>query len=419
MSAGYLNKNMLNRRCCMNLSESEILKYAMQNGIIDMDTIQMKIEMNERKKYLEMHQFSIWHGKDELWHTYLPDEEKGRIHKKRKTKKEIEDVIVAYYKSIEQEPYFNKVFYLWLDEKLELGEICKGTYDKYENDFKRFFLKSELYDRKISHITEDDLERFIRKTIAEKSLTTKAYANLRTIVIGIFKYSKKKKYTDISISTFFKDLDISRRAFAKKVKDKESQVFLEDEIPIITKWLREHPTVENLGVLLTFQTGIRVGELSGLKFSDVKGKVIHIQRMEIKYKGGAKNKCTHEIVDYTKTDAGNRHVIVPESALETIEMIRQLNPKHEYMMMSGNRKIWTCTFNDRIYKACAACGIQKKSMHKIRKTYGTTLIDSDTDESLIMAQMGHTDISTTKKYYYYSNKNSKHNMEQIERAIKI
>lgn len=399
--------------------EEEILKYAIENGMINLDTVQKAIEMNERKKYLEMHTYSVWCGKDNLWHTYLPSKEKGRIHKKRKTKKEIEDVIIEYYKALEQEPYLNKVFYLWADEKLELGEICKGTYDRYENDFKRFFEKSELYNKKINHITEDDLERFVRKTIAEQKLSAKAYANLRTIVIGIFKYSKKKKYTTISISTFFKDLDISRRAFTRNVKDKESQVFLEDEIPIVTKWLQAHPTVENLGVLLTFQTGIRVCELSGLKFSDVKGKVIHIQRMEIKYKGGEENKCTHEIVEYTKSDAGNRYVIIPESALETIAKIKELNPHNDYMMVSGTRKIWTNTFNDRIYSACAACGIQKKSMHKIRKTYGTTLIDSDTDESLIMAQMGHTDIATTKKYYYYSNKNSKHNMEQIERAIRI
>ena len=37
-------------------------------------------------------------------------------------------------------------------------------------------------------------------------------------------------------------------------------------------------------------------------------------------------------------------------------------------------------------------------MHKIRKTYGTTLIDSDVDEGFITEQMGHSDISTTKNY---------------------
>jgi integrase len=56
-------------------------------------------------------------------------------------------------------------------------------------------------------------------------------------------------------------------------------------------------------------------------------------------------------------------------------------------------------------------------MHKLRKTYGTTLIDNGVDESLIMTQMGHKDISTTRKYYYYANKDSDTNRKQIRNAI--
>ena len=87
------------------------------------------------------------------------------------------------------------------------------------------------------------------------------------------------------------------------------------------------------------------------------------------------------------------------------------------MMMVGKRKIYTNTFNDRLYKACDACGIPRRSMHKIRKTYGTILLDSNLEDSLVMEQMGHSDIATTLKYYYYSNKNENHKAEQIAKAI--
>ncbi len=56
-------------------------------------------------------------------------------------------------------------------------------------------------------------------------------------------------------------------------------------------------------------------------------------------------------------------------------------------------------------------------MHKIRKTYGTTLLDSDVDEKFVMEQMGHTDIATTKKYYYFSNKSTENKVKQINSAI--
>lgn len=402
-----------------NFNNNEILKYALDNGMIDISVIKMQIDMNKRKKYLEMHKYDIWKGSDNKYHTYLPNEEKGRVPRKRNTRNELEDVIVEFYKSLEHEPTFEKVFYQWISEKLEINEIGKGTYDRYENDFKRFFGESDLLNAKIKDVDEECLELFIRKTISEKLLSNKAYANLRTLIIGTFKYAKRKKYTNLSISTFFKDLDLSRKAFSKKIKTKESQVFSEDEIPILINWLQEHPSIANYGIILCFQSGIRTGELAGLKFSDLKGNILHVQRQEVKYKGGDDNKCIHEVVNYTKTESGDRYIILPKSALETIQLIRRKNPFGEYMMQMGNKRIYTNTFNNHLYKACDSCGIPRRSMHKIRKTYGTTLIDSNTDESLIMSQMGHSDISTTKKYYYYSNKNSKHNIDQIEKAINI
>ena len=402
-----------------NLTDRELLNFAFENGMIDFDTIQKQFEMNERKKYLEMHTHEIWQGKDNGYYTYLTDEtqKKGRRLLRKSTKEKLEDAIIEFYKSEEDIPTINKVFKQWSKEKLEFGEICKGTYDRYENDFKKYFVGSILDQKSIRYITEDYLEMFVRKSIAEHNLTVKAYSNFRTLIIGIFKYAKRKKLTNLSISTFFKDLDLSRKAFKRNCKSKESQVFSEDEIPILLDWLRNNPSVENYGIVLCFQSGIRVGELAGLKFSDVTGKVLHVQRQEIKYKDEETKKCTHKIVEYTKTDAGDRCIILTDNAIETIKAIRRLNPFGEYMMQKGGRRFWTNTFNDRLYKACDKCGIQRRSMHKIRKTYGTTLIDANVDDSLIMSQMGHSDISTTRKYYYYSNKNSIHDEEQIEQAI--
>ena len=57
------------------LSKAELLNYAVENGIVDINTITKQIEMNERKKYLEMLNYDIWQGeKDNKWYTYLPDD---------------------------------------------------------------------------------------------------------------------------------------------------------------------------------------------------------------------------------------------------------------------------------------------------------------------------------------------------------
>ena len=81
-----------------SLTKKDLLNYAIENGIIDISTIQTQVEMNERHKYLEKHNYRIWQSEtDKLWRTYLPDDEKGRKLIKRKTQKEIEDLVVKYY----------------------------------------------------------------------------------------------------------------------------------------------------------------------------------------------------------------------------------------------------------------------------------------------------------------------------------
>lgn len=359
--------------------------------------------------------------KGEYYGTYLPDpDNKGkRIYRKRRTLSELENIIIDYYKAIEEKIYFKDVWQKYIVEKLEYGEIQKSSYDRYCNDFKRFFedRTHNLSGKLFGKITEGDLERFIKMTIYEMELTRKAYTGLRTIIRGTFKYGKKHHLTDLSITQFFGDLEIPRGAFTRKVIDKEKEVFMENEVEVITSYLRDHPTLFNLGILLAFETGVRVGELSALKFTDIKDGFIRIRRTEYKYRD-EKGKWTFTVKESTKSDAGARDLIIPETAKNTLRLIEDLNPNGEFLFQTDNgHRIRSHAFNKHLGVVCRSLGLDPRSMHKIRKTYGTTLIDSDVDERFVMEQMGHSDISTTKKYYYFSNKSTENKVKQINSAI--
>lgn len=68
-------------------SKDEILQEALQSGIIDFDMLCQRIKDMKRKEIISNHPFSIWQNKEGLWMTYLPDAEKGRVFRKRKTQK--------------------------------------------------------------------------------------------------------------------------------------------------------------------------------------------------------------------------------------------------------------------------------------------------------------------------------------------
>lgn len=395
-------------------TSAEYLQAAIESGMIDLTTLHSQIEMAERKKYLEEHEQKVWQGKDGHWYTYLPQNGKRGVVR-RKELKAVEDAIVDFYRNEEINPDIRHIYESWITEKLEIGEVKKGTFDKYNTDFSRWF--NDIEQTKIKSINEESLEMFIRGSIAKYGMSAKAYGNFRILVMGIFKYAKRKKLTAISITTLFKDLQISRKTFTQNPVDKRTQVFSDEETDIIINYLKEHNSHVHEGILLCFQTGIRVGELVALKYTDIEGGMLHIQRQEVKEKDEEGHSVV-KVVEYTKTEAGNRRVVLTKHALETIESLKAYSGGMEYIMQrqEGNR-IRCSTVNKSLYKACEKCGIPPRSMHKVRRTYGTILIDSGVDDSIIMDQMGHSDIVTTRKYYYYGRNSQENARKQIENAV--
>ena len=416
---------MTNKRLnALGLDERDLLQYLVETSRINLDTALFEIEDMEKKSILEQHPYKISHNqteKGDYYYTYLndPDRPGKRIYRRRNTLKELEDAIVKHYRDLEEKITFDTVWHRYIDEKLEYGEIQSSSYSRYCNDYKRFFIDRDhnLKDKRFARISGDDLEKFIRVAIAEMGLSRKAYTGLRTIIRGTFKYGKKHHYTDLSITQFFGDLDIPRQAFNRIVIDKEKEVFMEDEIKMVTDYLRDHPTLYNLGILLAFETGLRVGELSALKFTDINEGFIRIRRTEYKYRD-SNGKWVITIKEHTKSDAGARDLIIPDSAKDTLRMIKTLNPNGEFLFQTERgKRIRSHALNKHLGVICKDLGIPTRSMHKIRKTYGTTLLDSDVDEKFVMEQMGHADITTTKKYYYFSNKSAESKMKQINAAI--
>lgn len=388
----------------VNTETQELLNYALKNGMIDLDTIRMQKEMKERKEYLEKHPYKIWQGKSNKFYTYVPDSTKkeGRRQIQRTTRESLEDFLVQQYKKDEQEPYFRDLFYEWAKNKLTYGEIFKQTYDRYETDFRRFFKNSPLWNIRFRNITEELLEEVIRTTIHDMNLSSKGWANMRTLINGMFKYAKKKGYTSISITHFMGDLDLSKKAFCKIIRKDEDNVFTPEEVAMITERINAaEPSLINLGILLAFQTGLRRGELAGLKYSDLNGKILTVSRTEVRYKD-ADGKYIFEVRECTKGEDGRRAVVMTPEAIEIIKKARRMSGFEEYLFTSNGTRIKANAFTKKLYRICEQLNINARSLHQVRKTYGTKLLKSGINEKVIQRQMGHLDINTTKGFYYFS-----------------
>lgn len=392
------------------------MKYALENGIINLDTIQKQAEMNERKKYLDMHDSKIWQSTDGKWYTYLPDLDKKRKLIKRKSESEIKDAIVKYYKNSETDMTISDVFDSWIDKKLQRREIQKQTYDRYKRDFDRFYSFRKFGNRKIRYVDEDSLEDFVISSIVENNLTSKAYSNLRTITKGIFLHGKKKGNTNLNINNFFDDLDLSSKIFSKSSKKDSDNVYSEEELLKIIEELNKSQKIVHLGVLLAVYTGMRVGEIVALKWEDIHTDYIHINRRQVRYKDD-NNVDVYEIKDSAKTEAGTRDVVIIPQVKKILKDARRINPFTEYIFEKNGKPVSIHALSMVLYRTCDKLEIKRKGMHALRKTYATRLINAGVDEAIITFQMGHVDFRTTKDYYYYNDKSKGRIGEIIKDAI--
>ena len=62
-------------------------------------------------------------------------------------------------------------------------------------------------------------------------------------------------------------------------------------------------------------------------------------------------------------------------------------------------------------------GISRKSSHKARKTYVSTLFDADVNLDTIRETVGHTDERTTLHSYCYDRRSEDEKLRQFERAF--
>ena len=397
----------------------EMLQYALANGIIDLDAMREKVGAMQKQEILEQHTFRIWKGTYGHWYTYIPDSDaKGgrRLVHKRKREDIDEAIIQAYYTEL-QEPYIEEVFREWVDRKLEYGEIKKQSYDRYVRVYERFFRPHKIGSLRMPYVTEEILEEFIKSSIHDQQLTAKAWGNLRVVIYGIFRHAKKKGYTKMSITNFMGDLELSRKAFKRNVKTSETEVFTDEEYELIRNYIEtKEPTVINYGIILAFQTGVRAGELAALKWEDVHDGFLSINKTEIYYRDeNNKNKFA---VAETKTEAGAREIILTQNAQRTLKKVRLQNPFGEWIFVKSNgERVREKLFGTHLKKICQEVGIPPRSMHKARKTYATKLIHAGVSEALVIDQMGHTDISTTKQFYYYNNHGRDYARNSIQSAI--
>lgn len=392
------------------------MKFILDSGNITLQDVQKQLEMKKREEIINSHKYKKWKGKDGKWHTYLPEEDGKLRHKKRKNLSDLDEDIYQFYYDKLKRPKFRQVYEEWIAEKIECEELQKNSITKYNNGFQKFFPEDEPFcDIKLVDMTDGDLEKFIKRTIKKHGLTKKTYRDFTLILHGVFKFAKREKYTDFSISTFMQDLSLPKKIFKPRIIDPSTQVFTRKEAAMLIDYFLKNPTIIHLGLALMFYTGLRIGELTTLKASDnAERYYLKVQRTEITYKENGV--YCNAVKELPKGDVP-RTINVPKKGQRILDQIKMMSPNGVFLFENDNGRIRSARFNYRLRKACKEIGIPPRSTHKIRKTYGSNLLENNVGEALAQSQLGHKQISTTHNFYHYNITDNEDRAREIDRAV--
>ena len=97
---------------------------------------------------------------------------------------------------------------------------------------------------------------------------------------------------------------------------------------------------------------------------------------------------------------------------------RKLNPDGAFIFTNkGEEPMTQGAFASRLKRICRWAGVEFKSLHKIRKTVVTELMDHQLPMPLIQSQVGHASAQTTENCYHFNNKTKYENGRKIASAL--
>lgn len=430
-----------------NEKAETIWSFLEQSGIMNLDTGELSelIEMTKQQKLekaiLKEHIenfYHIWQNDKGVYLTYLPakDKPKGRKAVSASTQERLERKIIDFYLEQKKEEEqgtitLRKLYPQWL--KIKSLETTASTYiRRIDNDWKRYYEADPIIDKDIKKFTKAYLKEWALSKIREKSLTKKQYYNMAVIIRHILEYAVENEWIPTNL---YKSFKIEGKLFRKvKKPEDETQVFLITEQPMIEaeawKDFYENGYTTALAIPLAFQIGVRLGELTALKTTDLcrDGKYIHIQRMAQKVErqrpDGTWYPTSWATVDHVKSSAGDRYVYLTKEARRIIKIIMDYNAENhlhedDFLFFQRGKHITPTAIITRIRKYCNHIDTKQKGVHKIRKSYISALLDAGININEIRKQVGHEDERTTLHNYAFNRVDPLQNEADMERALAI
>lgn len=200
-----------------------------------------------------------------------------------------------------------------------------------------------------------------------------------------------------------------------------------EEFRKIVETVLSYPSPKNLGILIALCSGMRIGEVCALQYSDIDldRKVIKvsksIERIYLLNDGERKGK-TKVIIGEPKTLSSRREIPIMRDIYPLVKKFAAIARPEYYVCSLSEKYIEPRTFRN-YYRNFILNKVGLKEcikFHGLRHTFASTLIESKIDVKTVSSILGHSDVSTTLDVYVHPSEDTKRNAinSALKRAFK-
>ena len=376
--------------------QAQIYEELISFGIIDPDSVLDELMTKKQEQILKKHPYAITPPSDKggRWQTYFKGQNGVRKTLRAQTKEDLEKKIFQHYQAeMHLDNYtFEDLFEEWLKFKTTVTN-SSNTIKRHRQHYNRYLVPSALYGKKLSRIDDFLLESECNRIVKENNMSRKEWYNVKTILNGMFDYAVRKHILEADPMENVQIL-VRYRQVVKKTG--RTETYNSEELDNLNAYLdekyKETGDTVFLAIKINFLLGLRVGELTALKWEDVEGKYLHILREEIR----DQETNTTSVADHTKTNH-DRYVTMVPKALEILDQIPRTG---EYIFMRNGDRIRSRQINYVLEKYAERGGTITKSSHKMRKTFASRLNANGVPLDFIRETLGHASLTTTLGYIY-------------------
>ena len=293
---------------------------------------------------------------------------------------------------VKGENKFKKVAKEWLEYKK--NSIKKSTYYNYKFIIEKY-INQEFGEKNIEKIK--DYNQYIQKLM--NTLSSKTIRDIICVLKAILKYYEEENDCKLK----YKKMNVP------KLEKKEIKILSTKERCKLEKYCLEDKTLKSLGILLSLNTGLRIGEVCALKWEniDLKERNIYVKKT-LQRIYDAENKKTKIIIDKPKTETSVRCIPLNSKIYEELNKLKKGFSEKDFFLTGANGIFIEPRVYQNYYKnLLKSCKIKEYNFHILRHTFATNCIDVGMDIKSLSEILGHATVDITLNRYVHSSRKMK------------